>query len=161
MYIRDKVKAGILYFFGFIAVGSSLALIIWFISILQLRTEYRAFCFEINDVILATPGRDRTIGRGEESFPASQEIVDYYNMLLLGEGVTVISRDEVTPDERSIVLTLKDGKLSFTNVEKDGSLINIRWESERELRSYNVRSSQTSFMGVAAYYSNYARRLGT
>ena len=161
VYIKDKVKTGLLYFFGFIAIGASLALIVWFISILRLRTEYREFCLEVNEAILATAEGDRRIGRGEESFPASREMVDYYDMLLLADGVTVISRDEATPDEHSIVLTLKGGRLILTNVEKDGSLINIRWETAEGVRSYNLRSSQISFMSISAYYSNYARRMRT
>ena len=79
----------------------------------------------------------------------------------MADGVTVISRDEATPDERSIVLTLRDGRLILTNVEKDGSLINIRWETAEGVRSYNLRSSQISFMSISAYYSNYARRMRT
>ena len=161
MYVKQKVKALLLYFFGFIAVGASLALIIWFISILRLRTEYREFCLEVNDVILATDSDQRRIRRGEEEYPLSSEAMNYYDQLLLASGVTVVSREEVEPNNRSIVLILGENRLTFTNVEKDGSLINLRWEAPGETRSYHVRSSQTSFMSIASYFSNYARRVGS
>ena len=158
MYIKDKVKAGLLYLFGFIAVGAAVALIVCFVSILHLRTEYRAFCLEVNDAILATSAEERFIGRGEEKLPLDTETLDYYDMLLLADGAQVISRDAAEPNGRSIVIFLGEDRLTLTSVEQDGSLINLRWETAEGVRSYNVRSTQVSFMSLAAYYTNYARR---
>lgn len=158
MYIKDKLKTGILYFFGLVAIGIAVALIVWFISILHLRTEYRDFCLQVNDAILATPAEARFIQRGTEQLPLSAEALDYYDQILLAEGVTVISRKEAEPNERSIVLLLEENRLIFTNVEKDGSLIHLRWETAEGSVSYTVRSERITFMQMSAYFTGYARR---
>lgn len=158
MFLRYKVKTFLLYFCGFIALGSCVALILWFASILRLRTEYRAFCLEVNDVILATPAKERFIQQGGKSFSLSMDDLDYYNMLLLDSNVTVISREDAEPTDSSIRILLGDKSLIYTNVEKDGSLISLRWETSEGTRSYFVRSGQVSFMAMNAYFKNIARR---
>ena len=159
MYLKYKVKTILLYVFGFIAVGACIALIAWFVSILRLRTEYREFCLGVNDVILATPANDRSIRQGDKELPLSMDALDYYNILLLDSNVTVISREDAEPKDSSIRIQLGEDALTFTNVEKDGSLIALRWETPEGTRSYFVRSGQVSFMSISAYFKNYARRV--
>jgi hypothetical protein len=161
MYLKYKIKTVLLYVCGFIAVGACVALIAWFVSILRLRTEYRAFCLEVNDVILATPAKERSIQQGDKELPLSMEALDYYNMLLLDSNVVVISREDAEPTDSSIRIILGDKSLIFTNVEKDGSLIALRWETPEGTRSYFVRSGQVSFMSMSAYFKNLARRAET
>lgn len=158
MYLKYKVKTALLYFFGFVAIGATVALIIWFVSILRLRTEYREFCLGINDTILATSAKERFIQQGDKRYPLSMNDLDYYNMLLLDSNVVVISREDAEPTDTSIRIILGDKSLIYTNVEKDGSLIALRWETPEGTRSYFVRSGQVSFMGMSAYFKNIARR---
>ena len=159
MYLKYKIKTVLLYVCGFIAVGACVALIAWFVSILRLRTEYKEFCLGVNDTILATPAKERFIRQGDKSYPLSMDTLDYYNMLLLDSSVTVISREDAEPTDSSIRILLGEDQLIFTNVEKDGSLIALRWETPEGTRSYFVRSGQVSFMSMNAYFKNYARRL--
>ncbi len=161
MYLKYKIKTVLLYVCGFIAVGACVALIAWFVSILRLRTEYREFCLGVNEVILATPAKARFIRQGDKELPLSMDALDYYNMLLLDGSVTVISREDAEPKDSSIRILLGEDQLIFTNVEKDGSLIALRWETPEGSRSYFVRSGQVSFMSMSAYFKNYARRLET
>ena len=42
MYLKQKLGGFALYFFGFLALAVAAALIGWFVSMLHLRTEYRA-----------------------------------------------------------------------------------------------------------------------
>ena len=158
MYLKYKIKTVLLYLFGFIAVGAAVALIVWFVSILRLRTEYREFCLEVNRVILATPAKDRSIQQGDKSYPLSMDDLDYYNMLLLDRNVVVYSREDAEPTDSSIRIFLGDKSLIFTSVEKDGSAIALRWETPEGTRSYCVRSGQVSFMAMSAYFKNIARR---
>ena len=158
MYLKYKIKTVLLYLFGIIAVGAAVALIVWFVSILRLRTEYREFCLDVNEVILATPAKDRCIQQGDKSYPLSMSDLDYYNMLLLDRNVVVISREDAEPTDSSIRIILGDKSLIFTNVEKDGSLIALRLETPEGTRSYFVRSGQVSFMSMSAYFKNLARR---
>ncbi len=161
MYLKYKIKTVLLYVCGFIAVGACVALIAWFVSILRLRTEYRAFCLEVNEVILATPAKERSIQQGDKELPLSMSDLDYYNMLLLDRNVVVISREDAEPTDSSIRIILGDKSLIFTSVEQDGSLIALRWETPEGTRSYFVRSGQVSFMSMSAYFKNLARRAET
>ena len=158
MYLKYKIKTVLLYVCGFIAVGACVALIAWFVSILRLRTEYREFCLGVNDTILATPAKERSIQQGDKRYPLSMNDLDYYNMLLLDRNVTVISREDAEPTDGSIRIILGDRSLIYTNMEKDGSLIALRWETPEGTRSYFVRSGQVSFMSMSAYFKNIARR---
>jgi len=157
MYKKDKAKAGALYACGFVAIGACVALIIFFISILSLRSEYKKVCLEINDHILATPAEENFILRDEKTYPLSDQVLEYYNMALLGENTVVFNRKECEPTAKSIVLALGDSTLTFTGLE-DGSAINVRWVTPEETRNYTLRSSTTSFMQMSAYLSNYLRR---
>ena len=158
MYLKYKLKTWLLYLCGFIAIGVCIWLIVWFVSILRLRTEYREFCLGVNDTILATPAKDRFIQQGDKRYPLSMNDLDYYNMLLLDNNVVVISREDAEPTDSSIRIILGDKSLIFTNVEKDGSLIALRWETPEGSQSYFVRSGQVSFMTMSAYFKNIARR---
>lgn len=158
MYLKYKFKTWLLYFCGFIAIGVCVALIAWFVSILRLRTEYREFCLDVNDVILATPAKERFIQQGDVKLPLSMNDLDYYNMLLLDSTVVVISREDAEPKDSSIRISLGDNSLIYTSVEKDGSLIALRWETPEGTRSYFIRSGQVSFMAMSAYFKNLARK---
>ena len=156
MYLKQKLGGFALYFFGFLALAVAAALIGWFVSMLHLRTEYRAFCLMVNDVILATPAEERSISRGDECYPLSAAALDYYDQMLLDEGATVADRKENQPTAKSIILQLGDSRLIYTGAEM-GRTVLLRWESPGETRCYTVRSDLITFSQLNAYFTNYAR----
>ena len=158
MFRREKGKGALLYLGAFAALGTCLALIVFFVHILVLRTEYRAVCLEINDVILATDPETVTVTRGGETWPLDAQTLDFYNIRLLDADTVVYSRRDGEINERSILISLGAYRLSFTGLE-DGSSIRILWDGPSGHRSYLVRSSAISFRQYSAYLSNYIRRL--
>ena len=157
MYRKDKIRTLALFLGGGLALAVCVGLIAFMAYSLQLRTEYRAACLEINEAILATGPEEAQIGRSGERWPVNQQVLDFYNMRLLDEGTLVFSRRSADTDEQSIFLYLEGGTLSFTGLE-DGSAIGIRWETPERTRTYTVRSV-TSYMQYTAYLSNYVRRM--
>ena len=155
MFRKENFISLALYLCGGVAIGVCLALIVYMVYVLQLRTEYRATCLEINDAILAA-GEEASIERDGAVWPLDQTTLDYYNMRLLDEGTVVYNRRAAALNARSIIIHLGDDRLSFTGLE-DGSAINIRWETSGKTRYYTVRSS-VSFMQLTAYLSNYIRK---
>ncbi len=158
MYLKQKANAALLYLAGFLAVGICLALIVFFVHILVLRTEYRAVCLEINDVILQTSPDELSVSRGGETWPLDENTLEYYNIRLLDASTVVYSRKDGEEDARSIVIFLGSYRLSYTGIEDD-SAIRIRWDGPSGHRSYLVRSDDVSFRQFSAYLSNYVRRL--
>ena len=158
MYKKDRIRRAALYLCCILALGICLALIGYFVYILRLRTEYRAFCMEINDAILATEPEEALVRRGDGEWPADRDLLDYYDIQLRDAKTVVFNRKAAEPDEKSIYLILHDGILCYTGME-DGSAVNLRWETDAGLRAYTVRSDNISFMQLSAYLSNYARRL--
>ena len=125
MYKKDRAKAAALYICGGLAIGSCIALIIFFIHTLKLRTEYRAVCLEINDAILASRIEDDLIIRGDESAPLTQKTADYYDAFLLDSNTAVFNRKVREVNDKSIQLCFNGSILSFTGYG-DGSEIHIR-----------------------------------
>lgn len=156
MYKKDKAQRGALFLGGGLAFGICLFLIVFFIWILVLRTEYRAACLEINDTILATDIADITVQRDGKTWPTTVKLVDYYNMGLLADGVQVFNRANLPLSEKSIILHIGENDLSFTGYD-NGTAINIHWATPRGLKTYTVRCNSTSFMQYTAYLSNYVR----
>ena len=156
VYKKDRAKAAALYTCGAIAIGICVALISFLVYVLHLRTEYRATCLEINDQILISPASQNFIQRGEDVFPMSDDLLEYYNMLLLRNDVIVFNRKECELTDKSIALHISDNRLTFTGLE-DGSALGIRWETSDGTKTYTVRSSVISFMQMNAYLSNYIR----
>lgn len=158
MYKKDRSKRRVLFWCGGTAFAVSLALILFFIYILVLRTEYRSACLEINDVILATDQSELTVERGGEVWPLSQNALEYYNMRLLGEQVIVYNRANRDLTDESIIIHLGDNALSFTGWG-DGTAINIHWETPRGLKTYTVRSSLIPFWKDSLYLTRYIESL--
>ncbi len=158
MYRKQKWQRRLLFLTGGTAIGICLALIVFFIYILVLRTEYRATCLEVNDVILHSDLRQGTVERNGKEWPLSREVLEYYNMRLMGENVTVYSRRDANPNEKSIWIRLGDYTLCFTGLE-DGHAIHVSWKTPRERKSYMLRSESVSFVQDSAFLSNYVRSL--
>lgn len=150
----SKTKKRTLLLCAGLAILVSLAVIAFFVWGLQLRTGYKAMCLEINDAVLATAAEEARVSRGGEEWPADGELVDYLNQSLLREKQP-FSRKEVPENDKSIILTLHGGRLSFTELP-DGAIA-IRWETPEGVQSYSVRSD-TGFRHCSAYLSNYLRR---
>ena len=157
MYKKDKAKAAAVYTCGMIAAGVCIALIAFFVYTLSLRTEYRKVCLEINDHILTSPASSNFVLKGGMTYPLSDQILEYYNMALLGDNTVVFNRKECEPTAKSIVLVISECTLTFTGLE-DGSAVNVRWDTPEDSRSYTLRSSSVSFMQMSAYMNNYLRR---
>ena len=160
MYKKDRLKAALLYGFGTLAIGSCVALIVFFIFTLRLRTEYREVCLEINDAILACAQEDNTIRRGGESAPLSTKATDYYDKFLLDADTAVFNRKVRGLTDRSIRLCFPDHTLALTGYG-DGSEIAVRWETPEGVKCYTVRNSVTTFMQLDAYMENILRQAGT
>ena len=158
MYIREKIRTGLLFGAGTVAIGVCLILIIFFIYTLVLHTHYRAMCLEFNDAVLAADSRDCTVERDGQSWPLSAEALDFYNQKLLEENVVVYSRRFAPADEQSIRLRLGHSALTFTGLE-DGTAIQITWESQGRQDSYRVRSTSYTYQQFSAYLSNYIRQI--
>ena len=158
MYKKDKKRRSLLFFGGGLAFAICLALILFFIYILVLRTEYRAACLEINDTILATEPGEVTVERGGEQWPLSHDALEYFNMRLLEEQVIVYNRANKELTDESIIIHLGDSTLSFTGYE-DGTCINIHWKTPRGLKTYSVRSSVVPFWKDSVYLTTYINSL--
>ncbi len=160
MYKKDRIKACLLYGFGALAIGSCVALIVFFIFTLRLRAEYREVCLEINDTILASAQKDSTICRGGESAPLSAKVTDYYEKFLLDANTAVFNRKVRGITERSIRLCFPDHTLALTGYG-DGSEIAVRWETPEGVKCYTVRNSVTTFLQLDAYMENTLLRAGS
>ena len=158
MYKKDVLKTCLLYLAGGLAIGICVALIIFFVYTLQLRTEYRQTALEINEYVLAYQEKGSTVTWKGKTYPLSEACLDYYNRFLLDAKTVVAGRRSMEPTERSIILSFGGGKLTFTQAHEDGYSTNIRWETPDGVKNYEV-ASQTTFMQMAAYISNYTRRL--
>lgn len=158
---RDARSTALLFGFGGLALAIALALIAFFVWTLALRTEYRAFCLEVNSVILATPAGDRRIVQGELELPLSAADLDYYDKMLLDTGTAVLDRKRREPNAGSITLVLGENSLRITGVEN--TLIHLHWAGEGGERDYTVRSDLITYAQMNAYLKNMARRgsLGT
>lgn len=137
-----------------LAFAVTVSVMLFFIYILVLRTGYRSAALEINDAILS--GSRTTISRGDETLPASAEVMDYYNRFLLDKYTIVYSRKAAAVTEDSIILGIGNSQLAFTGLE-DGTAIAVKWETPVGEKNYVVRS-QITFMQLSAYYENYKRR---
>ena len=124
-YKRDRRRTAILYACGIVAIGSCLALIVFFVHTLLLRTQYRATCLEINDAILASSAEQNTIQRGDEVYPMPDYVLEYYNILLLEEDTLVRDRSSLPPTAKSIILHISDNSLTFTPVPDDAYAFNL------------------------------------
>ena len=160
MYKRDRIKTAVLYIGGAAAVGSCLALILFFAYTLRLRTEYREVCLQINDAILASDEASNWVRRGEDIAPLSGRALDYYDKFLLDANTVVFNRRVRDITDGSIQLVIGENTLALTGCG-DGTEIHIRWETPGALTCYSVRNTTTSFLHLSAYLDNYIRSLET
>lgn len=158
MYKRDRRKGVALFIAAGTAITVCVALIGFMVWILVLRTEYRAFCMEINKAVLDARGTQMTVERGDETWPMDEQLLDYYNRNLLAEKTIVFSRRGAEPNAKTIHLHFSGTTLSLTGLE-DGSRIAVSWKTSDGERSYSIRSTSVSFMQYSAYLSNYVRKL--
>lgn len=134
-----------------------LAIIIWFISVLRLRTEYRDTALEINEAFLAAGPERTTVSQGDVTLPASQTLIDYYDRFLLEGATIVFNKKPAEPDETSIFLQCGDKTLRFTGLE-DGTAISVCWITPDGEKYYTVRS-QVTFIQLNNYWKNYVRNM--
>ena len=158
MYKKNLFKRRMLFIGGGAAFAICLVMILFFIYILVLRTEYRAACLEINDAVLATDPGEVYVERGGEQWPMSHDALEYYNMRLLDEYVIVYNRANKELTDESIIIRLGDSTLSFTGYE-DGTAINIHWETPFGLKTYTVRSSVVPFSTDSLFLTKYINSL--
>lgn len=140
-----------------IAIVSAVAVIIFFAWTLNLRTDYKETCQEINDV-LRVHQEDSYIGQGDTKVLADSAVVNWYDIFLLDANTSVYSRKEAETDEKTIYLQSGECTLSFTGYE-DGSSIQVLWITPEERKAFRVRSL-TTFYQLEAYYKNYLRKAG-
>lgn len=160
MYKKDKIRTGLLWGFGALAVGICLAVIGLLVYSMVIRTAYRSLCMEINDAILAVSVEECSVGRNGETFPASAELLNYYDRFLLSEGTTAFNRRVIPADERTIVLAIGDNTLFLSGTDNN-TAVNVCWVTADKTQSYTVRTESTTFSQLASYYVNYKNRLAS
>ena len=138
-----------------IAFAAAVGVTILIISTLILRTDYKETAYEINQAAAAHLN-DAVISRDGTSLPATADVIDYYDRVLLDSTTVVFSSDDAAENEQTIRLDLGNRSLSFTGLE-DGSAILVRWTTPDGRKIFRVRS-QTTFMQLTAYYTNYEKR---
>ena len=154
VYKSARCKAVLLYAAGTLAVGAAIALIVYFVYILNLRTEYRAVCLEINDCVLASRRRsDNRIEKGEKSCPLPDSALDYYNQFLLDGKTVVYSRKSFSPDEKCLILYFSGCRLVLREM-RDGFDIGVRWETPEKTVCYTVACGNYSFPQLNSYFTN-------
>ena len=158
MYKKYKRKTVLLYIFGTLAIGICLALIIFFIWIMALRTEYKKTCLEINDRILSASEGMSFVMRNGEKYPLSSEAMNYFDQVLLDKKTGVYNRKPYEITDKSIVMEFSDCTLSFSGLE-DGTAISIRWETPEKTRNYTIRSVNYTFINLNSYLTSYIRRI--
>ena len=157
MYKKAKVKTALLYTFGTLAVMIALGMIVFMVHTLRLRTEYRQFCLEVNDAVLASSMRQNTVSRGDETAPLSFTALNYYDQFLLDAGTLVYSRKSAEPTEKSIVISIKGGTLSF--IPLDEETVCLRWDTSSGTSSYRVRAGYITFVDLNSYLTIYLQSL--
>ena len=140
-----------------IAVVVTVAVTVFFAYTLHLRTEYKAFAREVNDVVLAIPAGDCTIERDGQVWQADEALVDYYDRFLLQENVNVVSRKGAADNSKTLTLRLKDNALSFTGLD-NSFYIALRWDTPQGSRTYIVNGGSFSYMQLSAYLSSFAKK---
>lgn len=140
-----------------IGFGVIAAIIIWFISVLMMRTEYKDTALEINDAFLAAGPEGTTVSQGDITLPATQSLIDYYDRFLLENTTIVFNKKPAEPDETSISLQCGDKTLRYTGLE-DGTAINVCWITPEGEKYYTVRT-QITFNQLNSYWKNYMRNM--
>lgn len=140
---------------GAVALIAMVALIVFFVHTLSLRSDYRATCMEINDAILAVPAETCTAEQLGEVWPADSALLNFYDRWLLDDHVTAYSRKGAAPADSSIVLGIGRNTLCLTGLE-DGTAVALRWETPDGVTTYTVRTTGVTFMQLSAYMQNYA-----
>lgn len=157
MYKKYQRKTILLYVCGGLAIGICVALIVFIIWVMVLRTEYKQTCLKINDCILASTEDQRFILKDGERYPLSFEVLEYYNQYLLDKKSIVFSRKAVEPTDKSIVLRFSDNTLTFAEIE-DGTAVHLIWETPSETKHYKVRNENYTFRSLNSYMKNYLRK---
>lgn len=155
MYRKDRRRGFLLYLSCAVAITIALALIGFLAWTLVLRTEYRAFCLEVNDVILKASAAERTIRQGDTELPLTWRELDYYDQILLDRGTNPISRARVEPDEDSLILAFGERRLIITCV--DNTRVGLIWQTEGTERCYTVSCEIITWAQMNAFFSNMAR----
>lgn len=157
-YKKEKRRSALLWIGGGIAVCACLAVIVFLVYTLALRTSYRAFCLEINDALLAAAPETCTVGRNGETYPADSTLLNYYDSFLLDEGTLVFRRQIVPASDGAIELNMGENRLLITPIES-GTAVNLQWITPAGTRGYSVRTGYISYPQLNSYYVNYVSRL--
>ena len=157
MYKKAKIRTALLYICGTLAIGMCVALIIFVVWILVLRTDYKKTCLEINDQIVISQTDQNYVIRDGQTYPLSSEVINYYDEFLLDKKVIVYNRKAAEPDKNSIVLKINGRTLTFTG-QDEGTSVNIRWETGEGVKNYSVRTGSISYMMLNSYMKNYIRK---
>ena len=157
MYKKYQRKTILLYVCGGLAIGICIALIVFIVWVLTLRTEYKQTCLEINNKILASTEDQRFILKDGEKYPMSFEVLDYYNQYLLDKKSMVFSRKADELADKSIVLKFSDNTLTFAGIEDETAVL-LTWETPSETKHYKVRNENYTFRSLNSYIKNYLRK---
>ncbi|MBQ6551518.1 MAG: hypothetical protein IJL78_08940 [Lachnospiraceae bacterium] len=160
MYKKAKRKSALLFVCGGLAIAVCLALIGFIAYILVLRTDYKETCLEINDMIVASPSDRNFVVRDGETYPLSEEALNWYDQIFLDRKAVVMNRKEAEPDKNSIVLLISDCTLTLTG-QDDGTAFAMCWETPDGVKHYQVRSTNYTFTSMNSYLKSYLKRFST
>ena len=135
----------------------ALAVLSYLAYTLHLRTEYKAFAEEVNDVILSVPAGDCTVERSGQVWRADAALLDHYDRFLLLGNVNVVSRRGMADNSETITIRAGDSALSFTPADSEGGIA-LRWDTPQGSRTYTVYAQKTAFSQLSARFSSYARQ---
>ena len=136
------------------AAASGIAVGVFFIYTLILRSNYKKDALAINDAFRFHT--TATLSRGDLSFPVQSADIEYYDMFLLNQDTVVFSRKAATETDATIRIDFGTERLSFTGID-DGSAIALCWKTPENEKHYMVRSQMT-FSQLNAFFINCSRK---
>lgn len=136
------------------AAASGIAVGVFFIYTLILRSNYKKDALAINDAFRFHT--TATLSRGDLSFPVQSADIEYYDMFLLNQDTVVFSRKAATETDATIRIDFGTERLSFTGID-DGSAIALCWKTPENEKHYIVRSQMT-FSQLNAFFINCSRK---
>ncbi len=154
--MKYKLKKLMLYISCAAAILGVSAVAVFLIVTLTIRTNYKDMALRVNDAVLETYSQ-KYVEKNGERYPADDKLLNYYDKFLLDGNTAVFNSSSADETEKTIRLIMGDKTLALTPLE-DGTAINIHWKTPDEDRSFTVRS-QTSYMQLEAYLSNYINRI--
>ena len=136
------------------AFAAVIAVSVFLIYTLMLRSSYKADALEINEAFCTHTAA--VLSRGDLSFQVKPTDIEYYDKFLLDRNTAVFSRKAVPETDDTIRIDFGSEKLSLTGID-DGSAIALCWNSRGKEKHYIVRSQITIFQLNSAF-ENYHRK---